>query len=196
MKRLYFDTETTGTIPKFPPPLIQCPHIVQIAAILVDDDKGEILSMVAIVKPDGWEIPEGAAAIHGITTEMALEYGMPLVVVMGYFSHLCRLADQIIAHNVEFDLGMVGFETSRLGKPNTSAALPNYCTMLGTKDICKIPGQYGDWKWPKLMEAYKHLFGEEFDGAHDALADLRASQRIHRHLIMIGAAPEMPPTLP
>ncbi len=189
MKRLYFDCETTGTIPKSIPPLDRCPHIVQIAALLECDERGEIGSMNLIVAPDGFEIPDGATAVHGKSTAMALECGLPLRAVMAIFSQLTRRADQIVAHNVDFDLGMAGFEFRRLEAPNISAALPNYCTMLGMKDICKIPGNYGDYKWPKLMEAYEFLFGEKFDDAHDALADLRACRRIHRHLRETGVAP-------
>jgi len=44
--------------------------------------------------------------------------------------------------------------------------------------ICDIPGPYGP-KWPRLQEAHKHVFGKEFDGAHDALADVIACKNIY-----------------
>jgi len=47
----------------------------------------------------------------------------------------------------------------------------------------RIPGKFKDFKWPKLIESYQFLFNESFDGAHDALADVRACARVHRHLI-------------
>lgn len=50
------------------------------------------------------------------------------------------------------------------------------CTMNESTDLCKIPGPYG-YKWPKLEELHKHLFGKTFDNAHDALADVRATAR-------------------
>ena len=48
------------------------------------------------------------------------------------------------------------------------------CTMKIGTDVCKIPGPYG-FKWPKLEELYRHLFGENFIGAHDALSDCQAT---------------------
>lgn len=33
---------------------------------------------------------------------------------------------------------------------------------------------YGRFKWPKLIELHRKLFGTGFDDAHDALADVKA----------------------
>jgi DNA polymerase III epsilon subunit-like protein len=50
--------------------------------------------------------------------------------------------------------------------------------MQHTTNVLKIPGRYGDFKWPKLEEAYKHYYGEIFSGAHDALVDVRACRDV------------------
>jgi DNA polymerase III epsilon subunit-like protein len=184
MKRFYFDTETTGFPQKAGTPLPQCPFIVQLAAILVDDEEGEIASLNTIIKPDGWTVGEGAAEVHGISTEKADTFGIPVKVAMAMFSQLARVADQVIAHNIQFDLKLVAYEIERLAVVNVVAGKPQFCTMAATTDICRLPGRYrGQFKWPKLIEAHQHLFNEGFDGAHDALADVRACQRIHKHLI-------------
>lgn len=183
MKRLYFDTETTG-FPKSPgTPLEKCPRIVQLAAILIGDDGHEMASINLIIKPEGWTIPDDVAAIHGITTEMALSFGVPIKSVMSVFSNLCRAADQIVAHNITFDLKLVAYEFERIAVGNVTEEKLKYCTMEATTDICKLPGKYGTYKWPKLTEAHAHLFGVAFDDAHDALADVRACQRVHAKLI-------------
>lgn len=182
MKRLYFDTETTG-LPNPTDNLDDQPHIVQVAAILVDDEKGEVLALNVIVKPDGWEVPAGAAAVHGISTEDAANFGIPVRIAMATFSQMCRQADQIVAHNIGFDLKLVGYELRRLDAPNVAAEKPQFCTMDATTDLCRLPGKYGKFKWPKLTESHQHIFGESFEGAHDALADVRACQRVHEYLI-------------
>lgn len=184
MKRFYFDTETTGFPAKAGTPLDQCPFIVQIAAILVDDEHGEVASINQIIKPAGWTIPDDVAAIHGITTAKAEAFGIPARVAMAAFSQMCRVADQVVAHNINFDLKLVTYEVERAGAENVIVAKPQFCTMDATTNLCKIPGRYpGKFKWPKLMEAHIHLMGVGFDDAHDALADVRACHRIHRHLI-------------
>lgn len=184
MKRLYFDTETTGFPRSAGAPLADCPFIVQLAAILVDDDQGEVASLNFIIRPDGWTISEEVAAIHGISTEKAEAFGIPAKVAMAAFSQVCRQADQVVAHNISFDLKLIAYEILRAQAPNVIAEKEQFCTMEATTNICKLPGRYpGKWKWPKLIEAHTHLFSEGFDGAHDALVDVRACHRIHRHLI-------------
>lgn len=187
MKRFYFDTETTGFPQREGTPLEQCPFIVQIAAILIDDEQGEVACLSTIIKPDGWIIPDDVAAIHGITTEKAEAFGIPAKVAMATFSQLCRQADEVIAHNIGFDLKLVAYEIDRVKAPNVISDKPQFCTMAATTDICKLPGKYpGKFKWPKLIEAHMHFFNEGFDGAHDALADVRACARIHQHLLTLN----------
>jgi len=55
----------------------------------------------------------------------------------------------------------------------------SFCTMKEMTPICKIPGRYDEFKWPRLTEAYRHAFGGEFGNAHDALADVRACKEIY-----------------
>ncbi len=76
---VFYDTETTG-LPLFKQPSEHPdqPHIVQLGACLVDIDTRKVLSTIDVMcKPDGWLIPDEVAAIHGITTEMAGDLGVP-----------------------------------------------------------------------------------------------------------------------
>lgn len=59
---LFFDTETTG---------LKSPHIVQLAALLTEEDGRECARLNVIIQPEGWTIPDEAAAVHGITTDIA-----------------------------------------------------------------------------------------------------------------------------
>ena len=42
-----------------------------------------------------------------------------------------------------------------------------------TTEYCQLPGKYG-YKWPTLSELHIKLFGEDFEGGHDALEDVKA----------------------
>lgn len=176
--KLFFDTETTGKANfQEPPSSPSQPHIVQLAALLTEDDGAERASLSVIIKPDGWTIDAEVAAIHGITTEIAERCGIPLLSAMSAFSNLARRADVIVAHNSEFDMLICRTAFHRIGKSDAFNPKNVFCTMHATTEICQFPGRYG-FKWPKLTEAHFHFFGTEVEGAHDAMNDVRACARI------------------
>lgn len=183
-RQIYFDVETTGFPRSADTPLSDCPHVVQIAALLVDEQFGEVASFSAIIKPDGWTIPDEVAEIHGITTEKAMAVGIPIASAMEMFFRLAAISHQAIAHNVVFDVKFVGYEADRLGCRNSLLTMEHACTMRLSRPICQIPeARPGRIKNPSLIEDHQHFFNEGFDGAHDALVDVRACHRVHQHLI-------------
>jgi DNA polymerase-3 subunit epsilon len=194
---LFFDTETTGFYdfqataddPKQP-------HLVQLAAMLTEDDGKEINSISCIVAPNEFEIPTGASDVHGITTERAREVGVNIRPVLSIFGYMASVSDRLVAHNVDFDAAILKTEFMRQNsKFSMDLCAPFFCTMKASTNICKISfdkpraslyAGMQQYKWPKLQEAYKFFFNEEFEGAHDALADVRACKRIYFHLLEKG----------
>lgn len=177
---LYFDTETSG-LPIIGDLSLQ-PHIVQLAAILTDENFNEVASVNLLIKPTDWTIDQGAADAHGITAEKAFTFGVEIAKALSILKQFTLNAKLVVAHNIPFDTKLVGFECERFKQPNFILERPKFCTMAATTNLCKLPGRYGKYKWPKLQEAYVNLFGVEFEDAHDALADVRACLRIHKHL--------------
>ena len=53
--------------------------------------------------------------------------------------------------------------------------------MKESTDFCALPGMYG-FKYPNLTELHRKLFQKAFDGAHDALADVRACKAAYYEL--------------
>jgi exonuclease RNase T and DNA polymerase III len=188
-KYLFFDTETTGIPKDYKAPCTNTdnwPRLIQLGWLLTDAE-GRILSEGNhIVRPDGFEIPKAASDVHGITTEFALENGKPLLDVIFAFGADLNQAECVIGHNLGYDLHIVGAEYVRLGYDSRIMfARPTLCTMQATIQYCNIPGRFGP-KWPKLMELYTKLFGQEFDGAHDAMADIVATKECFFELIRRG----------
>lgn len=183
---LFIDTETDG-LPieyagngqHYPD---EWPHIVQIAWVLSDNEGNTLSSGSCIIKPEGFIIPNEAVAIHGITTERALQEGKPRKQVMRKIQNLLCKAGYIVAHNLVFDANVVAAEMSRCGIHTDILYYNAFCTMVGTTDLCKLsfPDETvpnGHYKWPKLIELYEFLFGESFTGSHDALTDVKAMTR-------------------
>lgn len=185
---LFFDCETTG-LPNFNERARHPsqPHIVQLAAMLMADDGTELESHNVIIKPDGWEIPAEVSAIHGITNSIA-QCGIPEKTASELLLAMVKKAALIVAHNITFDkfiarIAMRRYELITDADDLWWKQLPTFCTMHATTNLCKLQGSFaGKFKRPKLQEAYQHAFGEKFDGAHYALADVRACARIYRWL--------------
>ena len=152
--------------------------MVQIAWLLIDDQGAEVASAEHIIRPEGYSIPSDVACIHGITTEIALKKGVALGPVLDEFSTRIAACSGLVAHNVSFDERIVGAEFLRTGRPNLMESKSRHCTMKASTTLCALPGRYG-YKWPTLTELHMHLFGEPFDGAHNALVDVRACARCY-----------------
>ena len=189
MYHLIFDTETTGLPKRWGVPMSETdnfPRLVQLSWVLTNGEDREEFDY--IIKPDGFEIPESVAKIHGITQERALAEGKSLKMVMDIFRVFINLADKVVAHNIEFDQSIVGAEYYRLGIGESFekrwAEKTKFCTMKSSTDILKIKGTHaGGNKYPKLIELYKHFFNENFDGAHNSLMDTRACERCYFELL-------------
>ena len=176
---LFFDTETTGIPADYQAPSTNTdnwPRLVQIAWVLTDEKDNMINTANLMVRPDGFTIPTDAAKVHGITTEVAMNEGIPLSEAIHQFIDDLNTATYIVGHNIDFDKKIVGAEMIRLGLKDIMDSKKSYCTMQSSIDFCKIPGKYG-YKYPKLQELYRKLFETEFDNAHDAMSDIEATEK-------------------
>lgn len=189
---LFFDTETTGKADfNADPDAPHQPRLVQLGAILTDDTGKETATVDLVIKPDGFEIPEGASSIHGITTEIARVCGVEEIAATHVFDQLLMASEMLVAHNCDFDRLIMARGSKIRAKRMKQAT---FCTMQAMTPICKLPGNYGDYKWPKLIEAYRHAFGRDLDGAHDAMADVRACKEIYFWLMAQKRAEAIQPT--
>ncbi len=174
---IFFDTETNG-LPKDWKALVtdidNWPRLVEIAWLVYDDKGNELSSATYIIKPVGFEISLESAEIHGISQEKALKEGVNLEITLAEFGELLSKADKIIAHNIDFDVNIVGAEFLRCGMENLLPSITKVCTMKQTVDFCAIEGRYG-YKWPTLSELYSKVFNKKLQNAHNALADIRAT---------------------
>lgn len=180
---LFLDTETTG-IPdraaKWDVDFMEYPHVVQIAWLHGCKAENHI------IRPDGWEIPEDAQQVHGITTEYALEHGEPFVAVVDMLIADCHEAGLICGHNIHFDTGIIKANILReLGREyydanDVESALykgKRIDTMRSTMKWVDARFASGRLKFPNLGELYDRCFPGETFGAHDALEDCKAVAR-------------------
>ena len=188
---LIFDTETTGLPKRWDAPYTDVdnwPRCIQIAWQLHDDMGNCIDHQDYLVQPDGFNIPYDAEKIHGISTELAQEQGVPLSEVLEKFNVALSKTKFVVGQNVGFDLNIMGAEFVRENVNNQLQELPvlDTCTEH-TAELCQIPGgRYGKFKLPTLTELHQFLFNTPFSEAHNATADVEATTRCFFELIRLG----------
>ena len=197
---LFFDTETTGLPKCYDEPASNTknwPRLVQLAWILTDVNGKQLSSHCKIIKPDGFSIPFDAEDVHGISTSIALQKGEPLCEVITAFLEDAKLAKYFVGHNIAFDQNIVGAELYRLGITDTISTAPAICTMKETVNFCEIErtdesclyddyDEMYDYDFPSLQELHMKLFNEEFEDAHDAMADVTATMKCFFELKRMG----------
>jgi len=86
---LIFDTETTGLPKRWNAPVTDTdnwPRCIQIAWQLHDAMGNLLEHQDFLVSPDGFDVPFEAEQIHGISTALAQDQGLPLLEVLERFT--------------------------------------------------------------------------------------------------------------
>ncbi len=165
--RAAFDLETTGRDPL-------SARIVT-ATIIVVDGAGTVLEHHEWLADPGIEIPAGAAAIHGITTDHARSLGLDAgAVVGGIAAVLARLfaADiPVLAYNARYDFTVLAEEGRRHG-----IAVPVPSPVIDPFIMDKQADRYRRGK--RTLTALCEHYGVRFDNAHTSAADVLATLRV------------------
>ncbi len=188
---IFYDTETTG-LPLWNDPSEdpRQPHMVQLAALMVDLSTGkDLASLDFIIRPAGWEITQEMTDIHGISHEMAMDLGISektaAEALFDFIGNRLR-----IGHNESFDARILRIAAMRYfgeSVADTWKAQSAECTARLTTKICNLPptpamraaGRHHN-KTPNLQEAHKHFFGVEFENAHSAISDVIACKKVYQ----------------
>lgn len=156
---LVFDVETTGLLPKSPtvvnPEGIDPnPYIIQFSFILYNLQTRSIERKHDFYINPPIDIPEKITEITGITKEMCVEKGVPLILALDCFYECYTMSNTVIAHNMAFDSAMVKIELERNKEEiellayycfnlfdatfEQSRGIDRFCTMRYSTNICNI----------------------------------------------------------
>lgn len=190
---LFYDLETTG-LPKAGDDPLKQPGIVQIGAALVDPDEwsrgddGIIKEFDQKVNPE--LLPErfepGAVRVTGIGWNEAQPF--PSFFTVGAdFANFVRGAKVMSGYNmIDFDNKILMWQLLRYGMEFNFPWPPRH---VDVAVLAKASGRYMGKrgpKFPKLVELYQDVAGKKLEGAHDALADIRATVHVARVLFSGG----------
>ncbi|SIT76073.1 DNA polymerase-3 subunit epsilon [Microbacterium sp. RU33B] len=178
-----FDLETTGID-------VTTDRVVT-AHVGLLDSAGTVIRARDWLADPGVPIPEGATAVHGITTARARAEGRPArEVVAEVVESLRALFDAgipVVAYNAPYDFSLLKNEALRHGIPPILAPAP-------VIDPLVVDKRYDRYRRGKrTLAVVAEHYAVPLDGAHEASADAIAAGRVAQALAD-RFAPWLPPT--
>ena len=171
---LGFDLETTGVD-------VWNDRIVQSALVRIDAGTRPA-TRTWLVNP-GIEIPDEAAAVHGITTERARaeggDPGQMLFEVAGQLALAMGHGRPVVGMNLSYDLTLFEAECARHGVDGLAARL-GHASKVGPVVDVLVLDKFADRfrKGGRKLEDLCRVYGVRHTGAHDAAGDALAACRL------------------
>lgn len=181
LPRAAFDLETTGKDAH------ECRIVT--AALLLIDARGEIVQRRDWLADPGVEIPEGAAAVHGISTEHAREHGRPAAEavpeIVAAVADLLERGIPVLAFNASYDFTVLAAEARRHGL-HAPEAFPVLDPYVMHKHV-RVR-----WRGKRTLVALSEAYGVDLEEAHTSAADALAAEQVARRLAEEFAELRMP----
>jgi len=183
MQYIAFDFETSG-LPKGRKPVTRdtlsqydtCRAVSLSGARF--SSKGRLIDTFdAMILPTDFSISPGSVAIHGITEDMAKSQGRPfLQVFTDFMTFIGPRTKTMVAHNAKFDTSVLLSEMLRHNIDISLVEDLNFrCTLELYRERFLKPIRLG--------VLYEEIFGEQFENAHNSLADCIACGRVYPYVI-------------
>jgi DNA polymerase-3 subunit epsilon len=167
-----FDLETTGVD-------VSVDRIVT-AHVGVLDASGRQIAARSWIADPGVPIPEGATAVHGVTTSYARAHGRPAAEVVadvtGALRSLLSQGVPIVAYNAAYDFSLLTHEAHRHGIEPLHEPSP----IIDPLVIDKAYDRYRRGK--RTLEVVAAHYAVPLEGAHEASADAIAAGRVAQAL--------------
>jgi DNA polymerase III epsilon subunit-like protein len=183
MQYIAFDFETSG-LPKGRKPVSRetlgqydtC-RAVSLSAARFSSRGRLVDTFDAMILPTDFTISPGSVAIHGITEEMAKSKGRPFLQVFADFmTFIGPRTKTLVAHNAKFDTSVLRSEMLRHDIDLSIIEHLNFrCTLELYRERFLKPIRLG--------VLYEEIFGEQFENAHNSLADCIACGRVYPYVI-------------
>lgn len=163
-----FDLETTGVD-------VDTSRIVS-AHVGVLDAAGEVIERLDWLVNPGVVIPDGATAVHGITTERARAEGRDardaVLEIVAALRTLLRRGIPIVAYNAPYDFSLLQREAMRHGVEPLHEPSPVVDPLVIDKAVDKYR------RGKRTLAITASHYGVSLVGAHDAGADAVAAGRV------------------
>jgi DNA polymerase-3 subunit epsilon len=187
---IIFDTETNGMIKDYALPcevVDNYPRLSQLSYHIYDESFKLVKAVNEFVQPEGWDFPDDQFFRDHADINKNKELGKPVKDLLQAYINDRLACHHVVAHNMGFDSKIIRAEMIRNGFDKIEFTAKKICTMQRSTNYCKIPKPSGKGvKWPKLEELHRHLFGVDFEGAHDSNDDVAATAKCFFELLKRG----------
>lgn len=163
MRILSFDLETTGID-------IETDRIVSYALAVMEP--GKLLRVRADIVNSGVEIPEGAANVHGISTEKAAVYGISPKEALERIRDVLKARLPLVVFNAKYDLSLLMREFQR---HEIEGGIEVVEKQMVIDPLVLDRGLERFRKGSRKLEAVCEHYGITLENAHDAEADATAA---------------------
>lgn len=171
---ILFDTETTNLLMPEIANLAQQPHMIELAVIKLGPKYKEVERFTTLLKPPVPLDEEAHKTITGLTNA-DLAKAPIFLEVWERVAALFLGEPLVVAHNLNFDLGVLTTELRRIGKEYCFPYPPNQvCTVESTKHL--------KGRRLKLTELHELKIGKPFKQKHRAMSDVEALVRIIKEM--------------
>lgn len=178
------DIETDGFLEK-DGGVIRYPNVVQVAWVLMNLDGVIIKKQTELINYPDIKFTE-AFEIHKIDIEVIKRIGKQPQEVYASLSRDIRLADFVVAHNIDFDITILRDQFRRYHLIDILQSKRILCTMRESVDFCGRTDFRGNLRYPKLVELYKSLFNYDVQQIHNAESDALLTAKCLKELIARG----------
>jgi DNA polymerase-3 subunit epsilon len=171
IRRLSWDTETTGTNP--------LEARIVTAALVVRGGELEDRTFSYLINPQV-PIPPEASAIHGVTSERAQAEGADpkeaLEEIAGHLAAALRYGMPLVAYNQSFDWSILHYELLRHRLPTVYDRIDGEpVTLIDPMVIDRKFGERPNGKGLRRLQPTAGRYGVELDDWHEAQADATAA---------------------
>lgn len=183
---IILDTETNAlpdwSLPAEDP---RNPRLAELAFILATESLDIEARYQAYVRPDQWEMSDGATEANGLTMKLLEEHGRPIGEVLDRY--VDGLQGRVaVAFDARFDLKIMRGELRRAGRPDLFEQTPNVCVMQALRRTVNPSNKKGGGTLAACMK----YFDLPYEGQLGAVRDSHAAYLLFLKAKAIGVLPE------
>lgn len=190
---LIFDASANGRPRSYKAPLDDTaawPHLMHLSWIVLGKDLKPKEDYNMLINPDSYTPTPEALKSHHIEKEDLYSSSDSIASVLQQFTSSVNQSQYLLAHNLQYNEGVIGSEYYRMSMSSPLIAAEKYCLMQEATYFCKLPGKRG-YKWPSLQEMHSIMFRQGYTPAGHARADVIAASRCFIFLMKAGALEDL-----